>query len=101
MNRLVDELHNPYKSRHIVSSNVVGESKIIEDVSVLSEINILVEDISIDSSPSKLASVVKNTSIDSCLSPSSLDEVHISPEDNNDQSNVIDAFMESSTLIAD
>jgi len=98
MNRLVDELHNPYKSRHIVSSNNVGESKIIENVSVLSEINIVVKDTSTDSSPSKIASVIENTSIDSCLSPSSLDEVHISPEDNSDHSDGVVAFMDSTPI---
>ena len=94
----MDKLH---KVDILCLVNDTSESKIIENVSILSEINIVVEETSIDSSPSKIASVIKNTPIDSCLSPSSLDEVHISPEDNSDQSNVVDAFMESSTLIDD
>ena len=73
MNRPVDELHKHHKSW---SSNDVCESKIVEDVSVPSEIASISEDISIDSYPFKIANVVKNTSIES--SPPSLDEVHVS-----------------------
>jgi len=75
MNRLVDELYNHHKSW---SSIDVGESRIVEDVSIPSEIASIVEDTSIDSCPFKIASVIQNTSIDSCLSLSSLDEVHVS-----------------------
>ena len=60
-----------------------------------------VEDISIDSCPSEIASVVENTSIDSCLLPSSLDEVHIFPENTTDTSDVVDVLIESSTPITD
>jgi len=100
MNHLVNELHNPHKSQHIASSIDIGESKIFEDVSVLFAIT-SVEDTSIDSCPSKIASVIKNISIDSFLSPSSLDEVYISLEDASNISDVVGAYMESSTPITD
>ena len=48
MDCLVDELHN-LKSRHIVSSNYVGKSRILEDVSVLFENTSIVNDTSIGS----------------------------------------------------
>jgi len=67
MNCLVDELHNHHKSW---SSNGVGESRIVEDVSV----------------PSQIASIVEDT----CLSPSSLDEVHVSLEDTREVKDVVD-----------
>jgi len=76
MNRLVYDLHNPHKSRQIVSSNDVGESRIIENVSVLSKITSIVKNISIDSS-FKIASVVEDTSIVSYVLSSSLDEVYV------------------------
>ena len=98
MNCLVDELHNPHKNRHIVSSKDVGESQIFEDVNVLSKISV-VEDASIDFCPSKIASVIKTISIDSCLSPSSLDEIHVSLKDTTNPSDVVDALMEFSTSI--
>jgi len=101
MNRLVNELHNPHKSRQIVSSNDVGEARIVENVSVLSKITSVVEDTSIDSCPSDISRVIENTSVDFCLLPSSLDEFHVSPEDTSDTSNIVDALMESSTLITD
>ena len=100
MNHLVNELHNPHKSQHIASSIDIGESKIFEDVSVLFAIT-SVEDTSIDSCPSKIASVIMNISIDSFLSPSSLDEVYISLEDASNISDVVGAYMESSTPITD
>jgi len=68
-----------------VSSNDVGESRIVENVSVLF----------------KIAIVVENTTIDSCVLPSSLDEVHVSLEDSTDTSDVVDALTESSTPITD
>jgi len=71
MNHLVDELHNYHKSW---SKYDVGESRIVEDVSV----------------PYEIASIVDDTSIDSCLSPSSLDEVHVSLEDTREVNDVMD-----------
>ena len=68
-----------------MSSNDVGESRIVENVSV----------------HFKIAIVVENTTIDSCVLPSSLDEVHVSLEDSTDTSDVVDALTESSTPITD
>ena len=51
--------------------------------------------------PFEIASVVENTSIDSCPSPSSLDEAFVSPEDTSDTSDVANASVESSTPMPD
>ena len=61
---------------------------------------LVLEDTSIDSYP-EIDSFVENTSIDSCLLHSGLDEVYISPEDTSDISDVVDALMESNTFITD
>ena len=68
-----------------MSSNDVGESRIVENVSVLFKIN----------------SVIEDTYIVSCMLPSSLDEIHVSPKDITDTSDVVDALMESSAPITD
>jgi len=92
----VDKLH---KVDILCLVNDTSESKIIENVSVLSEItSIIIEDTSIESCPFKIASVIKTTSIGYCFSPSSLDEVHISPEDNSDHSDGVVAFMDSTPI---
>ena len=99
MNCLVDKLHNPHKSRHIVSSNDASESKIFEEVNVLFEITCVENTLIIFCPYKKIVNVIKNISIDSCLSPSSLDEGHVSLKDTTDTSDVVDALMESSAPI--
>ena len=51
--------------------------------------------------PFKIVSVVEDTSIDSCPSPSSLNEVFVSPQDTSDISDVVDALVESNTPMPD
>ena len=63
MNRLVYDLHNLHKSQQIVFSNDVGESRIVENVSVLSKITSVVKNISIDSCSFEIASVVEDLSL--------------------------------------
>jgi len=79
----------------------VGESWIIENVSILSKIISVVEDTSSDSCPSEIASGVENTSVVSCLLPSSLDGVHVSLADTTDASDIVNVLMEYSIPITD
>ena len=85
VNRLVNKLHNPHKSRQIVSSNDISESRIVENISVLSKVT-SVEDIHVHS---EISSVIENTSIDSC--PTILNEIHMSSADTSD---VVDALVD-------
>ena len=92
VNRLVDDLHNPHKSRQIVSNND-SESRIAENVCVLSKITSVVEDVHVHS---KISSVIEDTSID--LYPPILNDIPMSSVGISD---VMDASMDSSTPTPD